>query len=303
MKTFGDYASATAFRQALEARLKAEAFETGVPYDRLRKEAAFQRLLARLQRVAPSGSWALKGALSLIARLGKHVRATRDIDANWRGLQRELDETLDALIDADLGDGFEFEIGVARPLEGEGPEGALRYTVTARLAGKLFEQLRLDINLTIEDPRPVEIVELKRNPFAFAGEAPLRLPMITPAQQLAEKLQAYVRVYPEGASSRPRDLFDMLVVAQEVPLPTSDNLAAACRQTFKMRETSWPPEVNAPPEDWDRPWTGFVTDYPVPWQTPAEAYEALRSFWGPIVGGESDVAREWDAETWAWKGS
>jgi hypothetical protein len=53
MTGIGSYSSATAFRQALEDRLKAEALQTGVPYDRLRKEAAFHRLLARLQRVAP----------------------------------------------------------------------------------------------------------------------------------------------------------------------------------------------------------------------------------------------------------
>lgn len=123
MTGIGSYSSATAFRQALEDRLKAEALQTGVPYDRLRKEAAFHRLLARLQRVAPQDSWALKGALALIARIGTHVRATRDVDANWRRVQAELEETLDAVIDIDLGDGFEFEIGDATIMEGEGPEG------------------------------------------------------------------------------------------------------------------------------------------------------------------------------------
>ncbi|MGH2825656.1 MAG: nucleotidyl transferase AbiEii/AbiGii toxin family protein [Actinomycetota bacterium] len=76
-----------------------------MPYDRLWKEAAFHRLLARLQRVAPQDSWALKGALALIARIGTHVRATGDVDANWRRVQAKLEETLDAVIDIDLGDG------------------------------------------------------------------------------------------------------------------------------------------------------------------------------------------------------
>lgn len=75
MTGIGSYSSATAFRQALEDRLKAEALQTGVPYDRLRKEAAFHRLLARLQRVAPQDSWALKGALALIARIGARMCA------------------------------------------------------------------------------------------------------------------------------------------------------------------------------------------------------------------------------------
>ena len=52
-------------------------------------------------------------ALALITRIGTHVRATRDFDANWRRVQAELEEALDAVIDIDLGDGFEFEIGDA----------------------------------------------------------------------------------------------------------------------------------------------------------------------------------------------
>lgn len=301
MTGIGSYSSATAFRQALEDRLKTEALETGVPYDRLRKEAAFQRLLARLERVAPQDSWALKGGLALIARIGTHVRATRDVDTNWRQVQAELEKTLDAVIDTDLDDGFEFEIGDPRPLEGEGPEGALRYTVTARLAGKVFEQLKLDINLTTQDPRPVEIVEVKRNPFAFIGEGALRLPMISPSQQLAEKLHAYTRQYAKGTSSRPRDLFDMLVIAQEVELPNCGEVATACRQTFEMRQTPWPPEFNPPPEDWESPWLGFITDYPLPWRTAAQGYEALANFWAPILENRLDQSFNWDAETWAWK--
>ncbi|MFN2488278.1 MAG: nucleotidyl transferase AbiEii/AbiGii toxin family protein [Actinomycetota bacterium] len=227
MAGVGSYSSAAAFRQALEDQLKSEALRTGVPYDRLRKEAAFQRLLARVQRVSTPDSWALKGTLALIARIGTHVRATHDVDANWRRVQAELEEILDGVIDTDLGDGFEFEIGDATALEGEGPEGAFPYTVTARLAGRIFEKLKLDVNLTIEDPRPVEIVGIKRNPFAFIGEVPLKLPMISPAQQLAEKLHAYTRRYAAGISSRSRDLFDMLVIAQEVALPTSSEIAVA----------------------------------------------------------------------------
>lgn len=60
---------AASFRRALEDRLRSEAQDSGVPLNRLRKEAAFNRLLARLRAVAPEG-WALKGGLALIARVG-----------------------------------------------------------------------------------------------------------------------------------------------------------------------------------------------------------------------------------------
>lgn len=47
------YRTASAFRTALEHRLRTEAQTSGVPLNRLRKEAAFNRLLARLHRAAP----------------------------------------------------------------------------------------------------------------------------------------------------------------------------------------------------------------------------------------------------------
>jgi hypothetical protein len=70
----------------------------------------------------------------------------------------------------------------------------------------------------------------------------------------------------------------MLVIAQEVTLPSSGEVASACRETFAMRQTPWPPELNPSPEDWDGPWLGFITDYPLPWRTAAQGYEAVASF-------------------------
>lgn len=49
----GRYAQPAAFRKALEARLRNHSRDSGLPLDRLRKEAAFQRLLARLAAAAP----------------------------------------------------------------------------------------------------------------------------------------------------------------------------------------------------------------------------------------------------------
>ncbi len=58
------YASAGAFRRALEMRLATHARDSGRSVVRLRKEVAFDRLLARLSAVAPE-RWVLKGAPAL----------------------------------------------------------------------------------------------------------------------------------------------------------------------------------------------------------------------------------------------
>lgn len=66
------YATADAFRAALDARLKRQAIESGMTLPRLRKYIAFERLLARLLVIAPE-RYVLKGGYALDVRL--HDRA------------------------------------------------------------------------------------------------------------------------------------------------------------------------------------------------------------------------------------
>jgi hypothetical protein len=235
------YQTATSFRTALEQRLRAEGLDSGIPLNRLRKEAAFNRLLARLYRAAPE-AWALKGGLALIARLGAGIRGTNDADANWRTDRSALEHTLSLVEELDLNDWFDFAVGDGRPLRGEGAGGALRYPITAAMGGRVFEQL-----------------------------------------------------------SRAKDLFDMLVMADQVQLPSGARLAASVEDTFKVRATDWPPPLVEPPADWRRPWTGFVTDYPLPWDTLSAAFTALTEFWSPLLTGSAIVAdATWRRDLWRW---
>ena len=55
--------------------------ERGISLTRLRKEVVFDRLLARLLRVAPH-RWLLKGALALDFRLEERARTTMDLDSD-----------------------------------------------------------------------------------------------------------------------------------------------------------------------------------------------------------------------------
>ena len=63
------YATATAFRQALEDRLRRLSLESNTSLIRLRKLVAFDRLLARMVAGKP-GLWILKGGYALEMRLG-----------------------------------------------------------------------------------------------------------------------------------------------------------------------------------------------------------------------------------------
>src|ERR1700691_3014752 len=79
------YATAAAFRRALEDRLQDIAGKEGVDLQRLRRQVAFDRLLARLfQEVQPRAlPWVLKGGYAMELRI-KAARTTKDIDLTMR---------------------------------------------------------------------------------------------------------------------------------------------------------------------------------------------------------------------------
>jgi hypothetical protein len=295
--TTGRYQTEAGFRRALEDRLRRIALETGRPLDRLRKEVALERFMARLAEVAPDGSWALKGGIALIARLWDRARAKRDLDATWRAQPEAIEPILDAVTQHQSRDGFRFEIGDARPLVAETEEGGVRYSVTAILAGRPFERIAVDVNFVPGDSRPIDRVRL-RNLLGFAGIDAPEVPVVPIGQHLAEKVHAYCRIYAH-ASSRPHDILDMLLIAENLPLALSHELADTCRSTFSLRNTAWPPLLHAPPHAWDPVWVEYVATYGVSWRKLRDAFSALERFWVPVFDGVRDLS--WNPDEWIWK--
>ena len=103
------YATAAAFRSALEQRLLAAARQGDIPLVRLRKLVAFERLLARLRIVAPD-RWILKGAMALHLRLGARFRSTKDMDLGRWDNERAATDDFIAVQEVDLGDYFQFTV-------------------------------------------------------------------------------------------------------------------------------------------------------------------------------------------------
>ncbi len=112
-----EYISAEAFRRALEARLNKAAQAELVQVNRLRRQVAFDRLLARLFRT-DSAPWVLKGGYALELRF-KTARATVDIDLTVQRIAVttgvDANQILRSLIQnaasSSLGDWFEYTIG------------------------------------------------------------------------------------------------------------------------------------------------------------------------------------------------
>jgi len=78
MKTGREYGSGLALRTALEERLKRISREQAVDLQRLRRQVAFDRFLARLFRHGDQ-NWVLKGGYAMELRFHT-ARATKDLD-------------------------------------------------------------------------------------------------------------------------------------------------------------------------------------------------------------------------------
>ena len=72
------FKDATAFRASLEERLKIHARKKGMDLQRLRRQVAFDRLLARLFS-GQNPPWYLKGGYAMELRI-HGARTTRDVD-------------------------------------------------------------------------------------------------------------------------------------------------------------------------------------------------------------------------------
>jgi hypothetical protein len=148
-----EYASAEAFRRALEVRLNKAAENEQVQVNRLRRQVAFDRLLARLFRIDPA-PWVLKGGYALELRF-RAARATVDIDLTVQRVAAAAEADVnqivrDMLQDAarlSLGDWLEYTIGPAVLDLDATPYGGARFPVETRMDGKIFARFHLDAGI------------------------------------------------------------------------------------------------------------------------------------------------------------
>src|SRR6516164_7215869 len=110
------FASAVAFKSALEARLRKRAQERGVPFSTLQLKFVMERLLARLFRADPP-LWLLKGGFAMDLRFRPRARTTKDVDLSVPlvgksdgPMSAALREQLQEAVDVDLGDFLSFRI-------------------------------------------------------------------------------------------------------------------------------------------------------------------------------------------------
>lgn len=291
------YATGADFRRALEMRLRTLTQRDHTPLVRLRKFVAFERLLARLLHNEPD-AWVLKGGLALQLRLGQHARTTKDMDLMWRHSAADLHQLLNNAVTLDLNDWFRFIVEQPKSEEEPLPGGGRRFYMHTQLDSRPFEVFHVDVG--INDPM-IEPVQLLQMPalLDFADIPPTVAPCFPITQQLAEKVHAYTRPHASGASTRVKDLIDILLLAGLQPI-LGLPLHQALRATFPARNTHpQPMNLPDPPKDWRQPFQRMADETGLPWHDLSDAVAPVQQFVDPVL--QSSNVGNWNPLTWKWE--
>ena len=248
------FATADAFRQAIETRLRAEADRRELSVNDLRVRFVMERLLARLF-AADHPPWLLKGGFAMDLRYRPNARTTRDIDLSVGVVSQgalaarliAIRDELQAAVDVDPGDYLVFRIGEIRGELPGAPRGGGRFPIETLLSGKVYARFHLDLGFG--DPAMGTPELLTGDDFlAFAGVAAARALAVPKPQQFAEKIHAYTHPWTDRINTRVKDLVDIVLFIERGNLAAVD-VATALRATFATRNSHPLPTILPPPPE------------------------------------------------------
>jgi hypothetical protein len=226
------------------------------------------------------------------------ARSTRDMDLGRADDEDAAVEDLAAAQELALDDFFTFSALRTEALDDADDFRAIRFHVTAELAGRVFDQFVVDVGFTDSaswTPDSIETSDL----LSFAGIEHIRVPALPLPQHIAEKVHAYTRTYgvSRRESTRPKDLVDILLIAGSEPLDAA-SLRAALVVTFDEREQQpLPSSLPPPPTSWEEPYRRLASEVEV---EPAldKAFAEAAALLDPILAARADG--EWDPRRRTW---
>lgn len=164
---------------------------------------------------------------------------------------------------------------------------AIRFHVTAELAGRVFDQFVVDVGFADSISRTPDAIETS-DLLSFAGIERIRVPALPLPQHIAEKVHAYTRKYGSSGreSTRPKDLVDMLLISRSERLDASA-LRKAIEVTFGQREQQpLPASLPPPPSSWKEPYRRLATEVSVEPELD-KAFAEAAAFLDPILAGRA----------------
>lgn len=287
------YGSPAALRQSLDDRLRNEAEEKRIDLQRLRRRAAFERLLVRLMRSAPR-RWVLKGGMALELRLGNRARVTKDLDLALLDSSSDHPTIRTALIEPlsedPENDWFEFRVAEGTPLNpDEAGRPGVRFPVEVLLAGRTFAKVRVDVVARADEITATERI-LRPSVLEFADKAPIEVEVVAPEQHFAEKLHALTREYGDGGlSSRVKDLPDIIILIED-GLEPSTLVMSTVQTVFQARSTHQIPSIIPfPPQSWAETYQALAEDLDIEPKTIDAAMDVLQRFWAKAQSQKAEV--------------
>lgn len=293
--------------RSLSAKLSNEARKRGVTADVIRKQYIFTLFLCRLFDADPQPPWMLLGGNALLIRTGGG-RFTRDIDlardSAW-GSPEEVREELQELVDVGDRDPFVFEVVSVTPhaepdLYGYGGKTAKAKVVT-RLGTEQFESFTVDLTLRRHMDTPVDRVPLRAVIDHVTLEELPTVPTAPLENHLADKVCAMYEPHGDQASTRYRDLADIVRILSAGPIDAS-RLQEVLGREAARRKMSLPDAMRAPSEEWK---TAFPTQARTFAEYPSELYsldaslDATRPCLDVVLSGER-TSGTWNNQTRSW---
>ncbi|MFD4456994.1 nucleotidyl transferase AbiEii/AbiGii toxin family protein [Nocardia sp. NPDC058480] len=216
------------------------------------------RFLARVFSADPQG-WILKGGVAMMVRLPR-ARHSTDIDLQARDGDDPIAE-LERIVRDNNIDAFRFQVKKRSALAGG---KGVRITVEARLGPTVFDTFKIDV---VRPRRElVGAVELKRLPrlvdTADFPEDP-EVQLYPVADQIADKICGIYETHPSGASGRFRDLVDLLLIAEYLPIDLGTAVDALEQERVLRAITDLPATITAPSTDWIAGWSRQVATSPL----------------------------------------
>lgn len=294
------YTSPAAMWESALAQGRDRARERGVDAQGLQRRLVYSRFLARVF-ADPDSPWVLKGGTATLMRVPTG-RTTKDVDllAQARDLPTAVAD-LRRLAIADLGDHFRFvPVSERESFGGTGqPNVTTRRVAFDAFCGtqRALPSFGVDVVVgSLMTGVPDETVD---DPIPLRGVTPPVVRLYPLVDHIADKLCATMTTYASGASSRERDLVDLVVFALSQDVDGAE-LTIAIHAEWANRELDGSPRFE-PPAAWRSRYA------PLARKTPActvvtfdEAVELVTTFLAPPMERSAGGLR-WVAAEGAWR--
>lgn len=294
------YKTAAALEKAINAAARSSDMDTG----RAVTGFYFHRFLCRVFS-SPNSPFLLKGGQSMLART-IDARATRDIDLLAEGvtLEQALAE-LRKLASVDLDDFITFEYGGAEPIKVEDEYRAgLKVSFVPILGGKEKHSISIDL---VVDEIPFESKELltPADRVEVEGIEVFDYRIYPASNSIADKLCAMYERHNGHASSRVKDLVDLLLYASTVSVDGIE-LVQRVQLESRVRKVELPERFSVP-DDWHEYYVGAYRKMIAQTRLSSEladlktGEEMAAIFLDPVLDG-SALNKRWSHLARAWEG-